>query len=274
MRSFFGQLAAVPIRILVGVSFIFPMLDRGGLLGAIWFLTEDAEDGIRLINYFASKGQVSAAREKASEVFERCVDGRVAAAISLLEIQRWHNLRGAYEWIRNGREADCAYSERLLLAELLVSDHIEGYDTEQVIEEILGRKDLPMDYTRSALGVQAELFVRRGEWDSAEEIADRMLSIEDQIPARFIKWIVLVARGQEPEGFIKAPGMAKLNKGQKYSLMGVGYFRGGNKAKAIEFLHKAEEQGVSREAIVLMDGRVGELMDSVDYMSYGVVGID
>ena len=207
-------------------------------------------------------------------MFDKCADGRVAAAISLLEIQRWYNLRGAYEWIRKGREADCAYSERLLLAELFVSEHVQGYDAEQVIEEILGRNDLPMDYTRSALGVQAELCVRRGEWDSAEEIADRMLSIEDQIPARYIKWIVSVARGQEPEGFIKAPGIAKLSKGQKYSLMGVGYFRGGNKVKAVEFLHKAEDQGVSREAIALMDRRVGEFMDSVDYMSYGVVGID
>ena len=93
MRSFFGQLAAVPIRILVGVSLIFPMLGREGLLGAIWFLTEDAEDGVRLINCFASKGQVSAAREKAQEAFDKCADGRVATAISLLEIQRWHNLR-------------------------------------------------------------------------------------------------------------------------------------------------------------------------------------
>ena len=94
--------------------------------------------------------------------------------------------------------------------ELFLAEHLEDYDYPDVIEKILRRNDLPGQITRDALLGKAKLLLKTQQWDQAEVIADRILSIEENPNARWVKWVTTTARGDQ----IKAEAELKLTKGK------------------------------------------------------------
>lgn len=86
--------------------------------------------------------------------------------------------------------------ELLLQLELVLSDFFNEYDRVAVTEEILARRDLPAQVTLSALVSKANGFLEQQSWGEAEQIAERILSIQEQPDARMIKWVTCTAGGK------------------------------------------------------------------------------
>ncbi len=99
----------------------------------------------------------------------------------------------------------------------------------------------------------------------AEGIANRILSIEEQIDARLVKWMVLTARGKSgaDEQLRKARG--RVPDAVVNMLLAQCYLFLGDVRRAMEWLYKAEEE---RPWVGTLGSRVGELARSEEFQSY------
>lgn len=194
MIHFLRHLIAAPVRLLLWLCGFLPVIDRLKLAQIIWTLTADADDGCNVIILTANKKGLQAAREKATEVLEKTHDASAALSIGMVEAHGCFDPEAAYGWIQKARRLECKNLQKLLKLELLVSNDIAQVDLEQVIEQILSRNDLTGDYSRAALAAKAGLSLNNGDWKQAEQIADKVLAIEESPQMRMVKWTTAAAK--------------------------------------------------------------------------------
>ena len=182
--NFSRQLIAVPVRLLVWICGFVPIFDRLRLVKILWFLGREVEDGSAVIGLAAAQEGMDSARHEAERIFAQCNEAHITATIAWLEVQHDNDYSAAHDWVQKAKQADCANEQMLLMMELVLSTRLAEYNQAQIVERILSRNDLPMQFTREALLCKGGLLVNQHRWNQARRIAERILSIEDNEHAR------------------------------------------------------------------------------------------
>ena len=184
MINFARQLIAAPIRLLLLICRFLPIFNKLVLVEILWFLSQQAEDGSALVALTASAKGIQAADEKAEKILQQTGDARIAETIAWLQVNINRDLNAASQWIQRASREGFKNTEMLGRVELFLSRYVDEYDTQEVVERILSRNDLPMQFTRDALLWKGQLLLEQTRWEQAKEIAARMLSIEENKFAR------------------------------------------------------------------------------------------
>jgi hypothetical protein len=207
-------------------------------------LTAEAADGASVIVLAARGRGLDAGRQRAEAIFARRPDEQVAAAIGWMEASEARDLAAAAQWIERCRQAGCEDGPALLQLELSLSEHLEDYDYPELIERILSRNDLPGNITRDALLGKAKLLLRARQWDRAQEIAGRILAIEEHAIARWVAWVTAVATGDDEAGRIHyAQAAAGMRPEVSLGYEALGWLYTGDKKKAAEVLSNRTPDG-------------------------------
>ncbi len=244
MITFIRHLIAAPVRLLAWANSFLRVFDPLKAAEAIWFLTGEAADGASVIDLAARSKGLDAARQRAEAIFARRPDEEVAAAIGWMEASEGRNLTAAAQWIERCREAGCEDGPSLLQLELSLSEHLEDYDYPELIERILSRNDLPGNITRDALLGKAKLLLRDRQWDRAQEIAERILAIEDHAVARWVGWVTAVAAGDDEAARTHyAQAAAGLQPEVFLGYEALGWLYVGDEEKAAEVLSSRTPDG-------------------------------
>jgi hypothetical protein len=241
MARFFGRLVAVPIRLLASVASLVRVFDPTSLWSACWKLSRDARDGGKLLVLMARKHGVASIRERAEEMLEEARDCRLAVTMGFIEFGYREDIELVDRWVRLAKEDGYKNPEFLLQLELVLSDFFDEYDREAVVEEILGRNDLPAQVTLGALVSKANGFLEKGLWFEAEGIAERILSIQEQPDARMIKWVTCTAGGEgaRAEGHLRK-AQAQMPSAVFEMLVARGRLFLGQTEKAMEHLCRVD----------------------------------
>lgn len=237
MTRFFGRLIAVPIRLFAGVASLVTIFDPTSLWSACWKLSRDVGDGGKLLVLMVRKYGVSSIRGTAEKMLEEARDCQLAATMGFIEFGYREDIESVNRWVRMAREKGYKNPELLLQLELVLSDFFDEYDRAAIVEEILGRNDLPAQVTLVALISKANGFLEKRRWGEAEQIAERILSIQEQPVARMIKWVTCTAEGKRT----CADEHLKRAQGQMPSavfemLLAQGWLFIGQAGKAMEYL--------------------------------------
>lgn len=237
----------------------------------IWCISGDASDGNNVVVLTAQKKGIIAARQKAEVILDKTRDSLIAATMGFVEIHFCNDINAADGWIHKAKELECKNPELLLRLELLLSDVIEEYDTEQIIDETLSRNDLPMDYTRTALIVRVERFLGGRLWDEADEILDKMLCIEENYEVCFPKWVTCMAKGEHVQAEIYMEKMkGKVPEGQLRVRLATGWIYLGDISRAMQYLKMAEQTGMKASTINMSNRVLGKIIDSEEYKNLEV----
>jgi len=247
MVIFIRKVIAVPIRLFAEVVGSIKIFDSTQLWFAIWKLSGSMEDGCKLLTLMCREGVSEQARSRAKQMIAETKYCTAAAVMGQLEIRHGGDLDAARGWVELAKCSECKNPEVLLCLELLISAR-EGCESEAVMDAILRRNDLPVIYTRMALFSKAWKLAERRRWSEAEAIADKILCIEEQVDARFIKWISCSVRGEQ-EAADRHLSAAKGQTSEEWfnALVAQGWLFMGDRQKAMKWLYKAERAGVRLE---------------------------
>ncbi|MHC4530211.1 MAG: hypothetical protein ACYS18_03965 [Planctomycetota bacterium] len=265
MLRFLGKILAVPVRMLANLASLTSFIDAESLWAFAWRLSRKPQDGANWLFLNYRKYGLEAARELAKKIMLRSKSCAFAAAIAFIEYHN-KNPRAACLWANTAKKAGYEEPEALLMLELFLSDILDEYDRTQVVEQILSRNDLPGQVTLSALIVKANSLLDLQKWQQAEKIADRILSIQEQNDARFIKWVVSLQRDQKAqadEHLQKAKG--KLPKAVFYLAIAHGLLCLGRKKEAMEALRKA---GKIESYLKHSKSKLGQLVRSKEFKNF------
>lgn len=265
MIAFIKRLIAVPIRLLAKAAGLVSFVDATSLWSAVWKLSHKPYDGIPLLMLKYKRNGIEAARQMAEEMLPEAKSCVLVSAIGSIEYS-CHNFEAADKWIKMARDGDYKEPEWLLHLELFLSDFFEEYDPDTIIEQVLSRNDLPMLITLAALIKKANSLLEKQMWDQAEEIAERILSVQEQTDARLVKWVTCFRRGEQNEAdehFAKAQG--KLPDAVFAALVAQGWLFMGEVRKAKEWLYKAEKE---KSWVESLESPVGELARSDEFRNF------
>jgi hypothetical protein len=265
MKRFFGKLAAIPFRLLADIGDFVRIYRTKGLRQIIWRLTGDSDDCCKLLFHLCKDGVTAQARQITEQTIAESKDALPAAVIGMLEIQFNKDSEAVRRWVLFAEEHRCHNPEMLLLLRLLISAR-EGQEDEIVIDEILSRNNLPGHFTQAALFSKAWKLTERKQWGEAEEIADKILTIEEQADARLTKWICCMVKGQEQEANAHLLQAKKCVSDSWFKLLvAQGWLHLCNESKAMEWLCEAEKTGV-----VLKESKtpIGALFHSEKYRAF------
>ena len=265
MLRFLGKLLAVPVRMLAGLASLVTFVDAEPLWAAAWKLNRKPQDGANWLFLKYRKYGLEAARELAKKILPRTKSCLLASAIAFIEYHN-RNPKAAYLWASTAKRDGCEEPETLLLLELLLSDILKEYDCPQIVEQILSRNDLPSHVTLSALVVKTNSLIDLQQWDEAEKIADRILSIQEQNDARIIKWVVSLQRDDKAQAnkhLQKARG--KLPNSVFYPTIAQGLLCLGRKKEAMDWLCKA---GKIEFYLNRSKSKVGQLIRSEEFKNF------
>jgi len=266
MITFIRHLIAAPVRLLAWANSFLHVFDPLKAAEVIWFLTRDADDGAWLVACVAKSKGLVAARERAESILTACRSAKIASVMGWLEKQENPDCIAAECWVRKAKALDCKDAEILLLLELSFAGILEDYGKEETIERMLSRNDLPMNYTSQALCAKAGLLAGYGQWDDAEAIADRVLCIEEQPAARFIKWVACSERGNETLARKHLDVMKRQSPATTYY-----YFLAGGmlmldrREEAMDGLYQGIQAGLK---VGNTGSPIGELYRSEDFAAY------
>lgn len=244
MITFVRQLVAVPVRLAAWANSFLRVFDRLKLAEIILFLTRDPGDAANVVSLTAAAKGIEAARFKAEQLFARKPHERIAAAVGWIEAGQARNLAAACQWVTRSRETGCEDGYSILQLELFLSEHIEGYDHVAIINRILARYDLPGSLTRDALLGKARMYLKEQHWQAAESIAAKILRIEENGSARWIKWVTQTAAGDS------RTAQTDLNKASEKirpevlsGFVALGWLCLGEDDRALEVLRKCRREG-------------------------------
>jgi hypothetical protein len=266
MKRLVGRFVAVPVRALAELLGIVGVFDTLALRRACWKLTQGVEDGKNLIVLMCRKHGVKHVRAVAEEILTETKDSEIAATIGVLEYSFGHDVRRANGWLRMAKENGYGNQELLLYLKLLLTNFFEDYNGEEVIEEILSRNDLPASATLTALVWKAHRFLEEERWKEAEQVAERILGVQEQVDARIVKWVVCMKRGDKAQAdkhFDRGTG--KLPEGMFNYVVAGGWLYLGEVGKAMEWLYKSDyEMFFIKDSVCPL----GELARSEEFREY------
>ncbi len=259
----FAKIIAAPLRVIAQLVGLVHIADPFGLWVVVWKLSYDVKDGSQVLLLICEGKGIEAARAQADKMFMQCKSAELAVTMAWLEIQRGEGLlaerlSNAQRWIDIAKSKNLKNLQMLLYPELFVSLRQESDKAARVADDILKRNDLPMEVTRLALITKGWSLAKSGRFPQAEEIADRILGVEEDTEARFLKWMGCMKRGRG-EHAQKHLDTAKMNlPGETFDIMmAQGWLMLGEKMKAMEWIYKAQQDGVtfpteSRDAAAIL----------------------
>jgi hypothetical protein len=222
-----------------------PIFDRLKLVEIIWALGREPEDAAAVLGLTVSGKGIDAACARAQEMFAAHPDAQIAATMGWLQIQHNQNLPAASQWPKMARQADCEDTP-LLGLELFLSEHLAEYDTEEIVTRILARNDLPMQTTRDALLARANRFLKQQHWPEAQAIADRILAVEENPQARWIRWITAMIDGDDARAQVQLSiAQSKMSDAALRGFVALGWLYMGDEERAKQVLQEAHSQGQS-----------------------------
>jgi len=245
MSRLVGKLIAVLIRLIADVVDFLKIADPTSLRSITWKFSNDPEDGAKLLILVCRKRGIVRAREMAEEMIAQANDSLLAATMSWLEIQFGQGVEALKKWIEQAKKIQAKRQELLLSLELYLSERSLEYDAAEIIEAILARNDLPMDFSRHALLEKAKLFLQAHQWDRASQLADRILDLEELPFARWIKWV------DATDAFL-------------LSMTALGWFYVGDITQTMKLMHQAENTGAKFEYI---SNQLTKLANSDEYQN-------
>jgi len=260
--KFFRQVLAAPVKMALQICAFFPKIDKFKLIELIWKIGREPDYARSYIFLTHLKKGLEPARETGEEIFREYPSDQTAGMMGMVEFDQY-NLEGAKTWLGRGRQCPEQNPESLLYLELQLAYHIKECDPQEVLIKILSRRDLPMNFTSRAMGVQAELFLRQRKWDNADEVLEQIFRLEEVQWLRWMKWTIAKARGDEAEA--QRQLRMSIPKGQKtvpHMHMALGWYYLGDIAKTREFLVKAQQEGITKKRIVEIDPELGALLES------------
>ena len=238
------QLVAAPVRLVAWVNGFIQIIDRRKLAEIVWFLTREANDGANVISLTSATKGVQEARQRGEEIFSLRPAEQVAAAMGWIEAGQCRDLPAALRWVERSREAGCEDSYSILQLELFLSEHLEGCDHVAVIDRILIRNDLPGSVTRDALLGRARMHLKQQQWDEAGEIAEKILRIEENGSARWVRWVIRIAAGEMENARIQIElAGRKIRPEVLRGLVTLGWLCLGEDSRALEVLQKCRREG-------------------------------
>lgn len=243
MIIFIRQLIAAPLRILLWICSFVPVFDRLRLIELIWALSREPADAAGVLTLTAATKGMDAACSRAEKMFTAHPDAQIAATMGWLRIQHAQNLPAASQWLKRARQADCE-DVPLLGLELFLSEHLTEYNTEEVAARILARNDLPMQTTRDALLAEGQCLLRQQRWTEAEAVADRILAVEENPHARWIRWVTAIVSGDDAHAQTQLLiAGRKMPDAAMRGFVALGWLYMGDTERATQVLQEARSQG-------------------------------
>lgn len=243
MITFIRQLIAAPLRVLLWICGFVPVFDRLRLIEIIWALSDDPADAASVLTLTAPAKGMDAAHTRAEKMFTAHPDAQIAATIGWLRIQHARNLQAASQWLKRARQADCEDAP-LLGLELFLSEHLPEYNTEEITARILARNDLPMQTTRDALLAEGRRLLRQQQWTEAEAVADRILAVEENPQARWIRWVTAIVSGDDARAQTELSiAQGKMSDATLRGFVALGWLYVGDEERTIQVLQEARTEG-------------------------------
>jgi hypothetical protein len=260
MITFIREIIAAPLRVAAWANRFLRLFDPPKIAELLWLLTGQAADGAGVVILTARGKGIEAARQRGADIFSRRPDEQIAAAMGWVEASEGRNLRGAMEWIQRSRAAGCADGAALLQLELSLSEHLDDYDHAALVERILSRNDLPGHITRDALLAKARLLLAEKRWDEARSIAERILTIEEHVMARWVRWVTALAAGQDILAQAEYARMAgSMPREALWGYEALGWLYLGNTAQVEAVLGRRTDDG---KTALVMDRQLAEFVRS------------
>jgi hypothetical protein len=270
MVSFFRELAALPLKLLFWTCHLLRIPHKTALAALIWKVGGEIFWANTWIMHVCQEQGMNAARQLADRLMERYKDARIALQMGTMEYRFFKNPAAAAEWIRKAEAANCAHQEELLYLKLGLADHVPSYHPERIIDEMLSRNDLSMEYSRAARIVQAEQWIRRREWQKADDLLSAMLHIESEPSIHIYKWMTSLALGRPEQGQDELLIARKGLPGHQSSFFeALGMFYLGQPAKAQELLAQAIGQGMDARDVLLTEPGLAVLLSQSPETSGG-----
>ena len=264
MIQFLRDLVAAPLRLAAVLFAVVPIVDRLRMYKLIWSITKDSGTATLLINQTYRKHGIEAAEQLADSLLARRNDAVIAATIGTLVLATTADAARSRAWIDKARAMNCPNLPMLLALDLSISDLDRPEQAETIIDEILARDDMPMAYTRSALGTRAELCLRRQDWDGAEAILRRISNIEDVSSLRWMKWVVRLGRQQnEGEPFRLPESLERSRNAVELLLYAVACWYLHQNETALELVQRARNKGLQPTLIRAVNPDFARYVDSV-----------
>lgn len=263
MFNFIFSILAIPVRLLAWLCAVSRLANPLPILRAAWNLGWETSDAIGVITMTAQQEGLRAAGNAAQEMFEKTLDAQILVTLCWMHIQNDRNTESARHWYEYAQEHGIKNKEMLLPIKLYLAGQDNDPGKREILDEILGRNDLPMEFSRGALMDKAALLLKEKQWAQAEAIADRVLSIEDVSNATWVKWVTArqkhndaAAADWEKQLFKQAgDGYAQL-------LIAMGWLYIGERHKAMLALRRAEKNVKNIEQF---DKDLAELAQSSEY---------
>jgi len=240
--DFFRQLVAAPLRILGWVVHRTGIADALIIPRLICGVTGDVDDARRMLVLLCQNKGIENGRYEAESMIDRFRSAKISAAIAWMEINSDPDsgMEFARRWVREAKEKKLKDADATLDLELCLSTEVA--ESEHVIEQILSRNDLQGETTRLALVHKAQLLASRRQWTQAEEVADRILAVEENFDARLFKWVGCSKNAKEEEGQRNLRELLRLPlNGYQKALVAGGWLTLGDKEKAMEWVRAAEK---------------------------------
>ncbi len=261
MVSLFRELAALPLKLLFWICHFLHIPRKAAMAALVWKVSGEIFWANTWILQAGQEQGMDTARELAGRLLERYKDARIALQMGMVEYKFLKNPAAAAEWIRKAEAMNCNFQEELLYLKLILSDHVPSYHTERIIDEILSRNDLSMEYSRAARFTQAELWMRRHEWQKADDLLSAMLHIESEPHIHIYRWVTSTALGRLEQGQEDLLIARKGLSGQQSSFFeALGMFYLGQPAKAQELLARAIGQGMDARDVLLAEPGLATLL--------------
>jgi hypothetical protein len=261
MVSFFRELAALPLKLLFWICHFLHIPHKTATAALIWKVGGEIFWANTWIMHVCQEQGMDAARQLADRLMERYKDARIALQMGMVEYKHFKNPAAADQWIRRAEALNCTHQEELLCLKLLLADHVPSYHPERIIDEILSRNDLSMEYSRAARLVQTEQWIRRREWQKADDLLGAMLHIESEPQIHIYKWMTSLALGHPEQGQEDLLIARKGLPGHQSSFFeALGMFYLGRPAEARELLAGAIRQGMDARDVLLTEPGLAALL--------------
>ena len=243
MSNLVGNIIAVPMRLIADALDFLKIADPSFFRTVAWKLSNDPDDGIKLLTLTSRQRGIIDARQLAQQMMAQTNDSSLAVTIAVLELQFGQGYQACAQWLQRAKQTQAKNPELLLGLELFLSEKLPGFNKAQLVDKILARNDLPFDFNRRALIVKSELFLEKRQWDSARKIADKILNLEEDPSARWTKWVTEIANGDRHRADVHFKKLKdKWPDNILLSMMALGWFYVGDSTQAISLMHRAEEQ--------------------------------
>jgi hypothetical protein len=274
MISFLRELAALPLMLLFWACHFLRLPAKTNFAALVWKVGRDPQWANTWIMLVCQQEGINAARRLAEQLLDQHKDARIAHYIGTIELMFQKDPAAADRWIRVAELAGCRNQEELLYLKLLLAGHIHSYNADRIIEEILARNDMPMDYSRAARLAQVQMWLGRGQWQKADEILDAMLKIENVPTCYIFKWATSLAQGRSKQADENLSVAQKSLGGPQFLFYkALGWLYLGREDQAKTALEQAISAGISPQDVYLFSPQLSVLIaNSKDQSSYSAGG--